>query len=98
MNNKIGLEIIKSLEESLDRKETEFENLRTENERLKAEILADLMEAPTNERMLKDVYEENERLQKAVDEAESIFGISEMFHGSTRRIDAWKKEYGKEIE
>ena len=35
---------------------------------LEADALARLIEEPTNERIMKDVYEENERLQKAVEE------------------------------
>ena len=54
----------------------EYTELMRENKRtqaliteLEADALARLIEEPTNERIMKDVYEENERLKKAVEEA-----------------------------
>ena len=67
---------------------------------LEADALARLIEEPTNERIMKDVYEENERLQKAVDGASAMFSfISDCGADSPVirvSVDKWLKEYGKE--
>ena len=68
----------------------EFAALHARIAELEADALARLIEEPTNERIMKDVYEENERLQKAVDEAEIIMrGMYE-----TEAVKQWLKEYG----
>ena len=67
----------------------ELSDLRTRIAELEADALARLIEEPTNERIMKDVYEENERLQKAVDEAEGLM----RFSGAPVFVK-WLKEYG----
>ena len=76
----------------------ELADLRTRIEELEADALARLIEEPTNERIMKDVYEENERLQKAVEAADVMFDfISDCGADSPiirADIDKWRKEYG----
>ena len=78
-----------------------FEELYAENERLNGsnkELQEILFAERSNHAELvinhRELFDKNARLQKAVDEAISIFEISYMFHGATRRIDEWKNEYG----
>ena len=79
--------------------------LRTENESLQARIaeleadaLVRLIEEPTNERIMKDVYEENERLQKAVEEAREAIRIHNITQPTHSDLQAWLKEHGKELK
>ena len=78
--------------------EQELSALRARIAELEADALARLIEEPTNERIMKDVYEENERLQKAVEEAEKFLRTYGKAYGFMVELLTWLKEYGKEIE
>ena len=77
--------------------EAENKRLNARVDELEADVLAELIEAPINERMLKDVYEENDRLKKAVEEAEKI--MSDRWENSNHAAfieHRWLSKYGKE--
>ena len=84
---------IRRLEQKLSNlefdKDAELAALRARIAELEADALARLIEEPTNERIMKDVYDENERLQKAVEEAEGLM----RFSGAPVFV-TWLKEYG----
>jgi len=85
----------------IEEAKVELSDLRARITELEADALARLIEEPTNERIMKDVYEENERLQKAVEEAEKIFDRMHMIDDDMKmwcsdetQIKQWLKEYG----
>jgi len=80
----------------IEEAKVELSDLRARITELEADALARLIEEPTNERVMKDVYEENERLREAVEEAEKAIRHSEELDGYSILGDKWLKEYGKE--
>ena len=86
----------------LDEARKELAALRTRIAELEADALARLVEEPTNERIMKDVYDENERLKKvnyilvdAVKVALQVWG-SAMYPQTTAILESAIKEYGGE--
>ena len=84
----------------IEEAKVELSDLRARITELEADALARLIEEPTNERIMKDVYEENERLQKvnyilvdAVKVALQVWG-SAMYPQTTAILESAIKEYG----
>ena len=78
----------------IEEAKVELSDLRARITELEADALARLIEEPTNERIMKDVYDENERLQKAVEWAEYIFTLMSESGTTWANAVEWLKEYG----